>query len=226
MTIAFVLYPGFTALDIIWPFEVLAFVPGHDAVFVAAEPGPVTEDTGRCQLAASASLDQMTAPDVVVIGGASISGGGGRLPVTGHSGRGDGSLDTYSEGVLRVNRIRARLPAGPDVTIPVADTATASPPGTCRTSSNGSTAAGADAASRGVLAGVGVEGGGAARRAELHGARAGAAVRGGGGGVHGHPAHRVGHWRDAGFAGPARLPGVSIRGCASTWPTGGRGAGW
>jgi transcriptional regulator GlxA family with amidase domain len=69
VTIAFVLYPGFTALDIIGPFEVLAFAPGHDAVFVAAEPGPVTDDTGRCQLVAAASLDQMTAPDVVVIGG-------------------------------------------------------------------------------------------------------------------------------------------------------------
>ena len=67
--IAFVLYPGFTALDIIGPFQVLACVPGHEAVFVAAEPGPVTDDTGRCQLIASASLDQMTAPDVVVIGG-------------------------------------------------------------------------------------------------------------------------------------------------------------
>ncbi len=69
VTIAFVLYPGFTAPDIIGPFEVLAFVPGHDAVFVAAEPGPVTDDTGRCQLVASVSLDQMTAPDIVVIGG-------------------------------------------------------------------------------------------------------------------------------------------------------------
>jgi transcriptional regulator GlxA family with amidase domain len=69
VTIAFVLYPGFTALDIIGPFQVLASVPGHDAVFVAAEPGPVTDDTGRCQLIASASLEEMTAPDVVVIGG-------------------------------------------------------------------------------------------------------------------------------------------------------------
>jgi len=67
--IAFVLYPGFTALDIIGPFQVLASVPGHDAVFVAAEPGPVTDDTGRCQLTASAGLEEMTAPDVVVIGG-------------------------------------------------------------------------------------------------------------------------------------------------------------
>jgi len=69
VTIAFVLYPGFTALDIIGPFQVLAYVPGHEAVFVAAEAGPVTDDTGRCQLIASTSLDQLTAPDVVIIGG-------------------------------------------------------------------------------------------------------------------------------------------------------------
>ena len=36
---------------------------------MAAEPGPVSDDTGRCQLVASASLEEMTAPDVVVIGG-------------------------------------------------------------------------------------------------------------------------------------------------------------
>ena len=69
VTIAFVLYPGFTALDIIGHFQVLAYVPGHEAVFVAAEAGPVTDDTGRCPLIATASLDQLTAPDVVIIGG-------------------------------------------------------------------------------------------------------------------------------------------------------------
>jgi putative intracellular protease/amidase len=69
VTIAFVLYPGFTALDIIGPFQVLAYIPGHEAVFVAAEAGPVTDDTGRCQLIASTSLDELTAPDVLIIGG-------------------------------------------------------------------------------------------------------------------------------------------------------------
>ena len=69
VTIAFVLYPGFTALDIVGPFQVLASVPGHEAVFVAAERGPVPDDTGRCQLIASTSLDKLTSPDVVVIGG-------------------------------------------------------------------------------------------------------------------------------------------------------------
>jgi len=69
VTIAFVLYPGYTALDIIGPFQVLASVPGHEAIFVAAQRGPVTDDTGKCQLIASASFGELTSPDVVVVGG-------------------------------------------------------------------------------------------------------------------------------------------------------------
>jgi len=38
-------------------------------VFVAADAGPVTNDTGRCQLTATATLAELTAPDVVIIGG-------------------------------------------------------------------------------------------------------------------------------------------------------------
>lgn len=38
-------------------------------MFVATEPGPVTDDTGCCQLIASASFDQVISPHVVVIGG-------------------------------------------------------------------------------------------------------------------------------------------------------------
>jgi hypothetical protein len=40
VTIAFALYPGSSALDITDPFRVLSMVPGHEAVFVAAEAGP------------------------------------------------------------------------------------------------------------------------------------------------------------------------------------------
>ena len=47
MQIALALYPKFTMLDIIGPFQVLADVPGHDVVFVAAEAGPVVDHTGR-----------------------------------------------------------------------------------------------------------------------------------------------------------------------------------
>ena len=39
MQIALVLYPGFTALDIVGPFQVLADVPGHEVLFVADSAG-------------------------------------------------------------------------------------------------------------------------------------------------------------------------------------------
>jgi transcriptional regulator GlxA family with amidase domain len=48
---------------------VLAFVPVMTRCSWPPSPARVTDDTGRCQLIAAASLDQMTAPDVVVIGG-------------------------------------------------------------------------------------------------------------------------------------------------------------
>jgi transcriptional regulator GlxA family with amidase domain len=70
MQIALVLYPRFTALDIIGPFQVLVDVPGHDTFFVVAEhAGPVMDHTGRCPLVASASFAEVMAPDVVVVPG-------------------------------------------------------------------------------------------------------------------------------------------------------------
>ena len=43
MQIALALYPQFTILDIIGPFQVLADVPGHEVVLVAAQAGPVVD---------------------------------------------------------------------------------------------------------------------------------------------------------------------------------------
>jgi transcriptional regulator GlxA family with amidase domain len=71
MQIALVLYPKFTALDIIGPFQVLADVPGHDTVFVAGAAGPVIDHTGRCPLVASTTFREVTRPDVVVVPGGS-----------------------------------------------------------------------------------------------------------------------------------------------------------
>jgi transcriptional regulator GlxA family with amidase domain len=70
MQVALALYPKFTLLDIIGPFQVLADVPGDDVVFVASTPGRVIDHTGRSGLDASASLDEVTAPEVVVVPGA------------------------------------------------------------------------------------------------------------------------------------------------------------
>ena len=69
MQIALVLYPKFTVLDIIGPFQVLVDVPGHDVVFVGAEAGPVVDHTGRCPLVASVSFAEVPSPDVVVVPG-------------------------------------------------------------------------------------------------------------------------------------------------------------
>ncbi len=67
--IAFALYPGFTILDVIGPFQVLADTPGHEAVMVAAETGPVLDHTGRARLVATATFDEVGQPDIIVVPG-------------------------------------------------------------------------------------------------------------------------------------------------------------
>jgi transcriptional regulator GlxA family with amidase domain len=69
MEIALVLYPHFTMLDIVGPFQVLADVPGHDIEFVAAESGLIGDHTGRSGLIAAKSFGEVSAPDVVVVPG-------------------------------------------------------------------------------------------------------------------------------------------------------------
>jgi transcriptional regulator GlxA family with amidase domain len=69
MQIALALYPRFTLLDVIGPFQVLADVPGNDAFFVAEEAGPVEDHTGRTSLIASRSFADVASPDVVVVPG-------------------------------------------------------------------------------------------------------------------------------------------------------------
>lgn len=69
MQIAIVLYPRFTALDVMGPYEVLARLPDTEVVFVAEEPGLVVNDLGSVSIDVVASLDEVTSPDVVLVGG-------------------------------------------------------------------------------------------------------------------------------------------------------------
>jgi transcriptional regulator GlxA family with amidase domain len=69
MQIAILVYPGFTALDAIGPYEVLSRVPGATTAFVAATPGPVTTDTGSLTVVASLGLDEVSRPHVVLVPG-------------------------------------------------------------------------------------------------------------------------------------------------------------
>lgn len=69
MQIAVVLYPGFTALDMVGPFEVLAFLPGAETVLVADRAGLVRDETGLLGITAGAAFDEVPRPDVVVVPG-------------------------------------------------------------------------------------------------------------------------------------------------------------
>ena len=69
MQVAIVLYPGFTSLDVLGPYEVLGRLPDTEVVFVAEEPGLVVNDLKSLSINVVATLDDVTAPDVVLIGG-------------------------------------------------------------------------------------------------------------------------------------------------------------
>jgi transcriptional regulator GlxA family with amidase domain len=68
-TVGLVLYPRFTALDIVGPFQTLVDVPGLDVFFVAAQKGPVVDHTGKLILEATRSFDEIDALDVLVVPG-------------------------------------------------------------------------------------------------------------------------------------------------------------
>lgn len=67
--IAFVAYPGFTALDMIGPYEVLRQLPDADVRFVWHEVGPVTADSGVLVLGATHSFAETPSPDVILVPG-------------------------------------------------------------------------------------------------------------------------------------------------------------
>lgn len=69
MQIAFALYPGFTALDLIGPYQVLSNVPGVEVVLCAAAPGTVTDDNGLLHLQVDTPLADVPSPDLVVVPG-------------------------------------------------------------------------------------------------------------------------------------------------------------
>ncbi|MFI1971185.1 glutamine amidotransferase [Streptomyces cinnamoneus] len=69
MQIAVLLFPGFTALDAVGPYETLGRMPGAEPVLLAERPGPVPNDRGHFSLVAEASLADVPHPDVVVVPG-------------------------------------------------------------------------------------------------------------------------------------------------------------
>jgi transcriptional regulator GlxA family with amidase domain len=67
--IAIVVYPGFTALDFIGPYEVLRNLPDAEVRFVWHEPGPISADSGVLLVGATHSFDETPSPDILLVPG-------------------------------------------------------------------------------------------------------------------------------------------------------------
>lgn len=69
MQIAVLLYPGFTALDFIGPYESLRNLPDAEVRFVWHETGPIAADSGVLLVGATHTLDETPSPDIVLVPG-------------------------------------------------------------------------------------------------------------------------------------------------------------
>ncbi|MFL6656710.1 MAG: DJ-1/PfpI family protein [Massilia sp.] len=69
MLLSILLFDGFTALDVVGGYEVLANVPGMEIEFVAAQCGLVAADTGRLGMQAYKTFAQLDATDILYVPG-------------------------------------------------------------------------------------------------------------------------------------------------------------
>jgi transcriptional regulator GlxA family with amidase domain len=69
LAIAIPLFPKFTALDAVGPYEVLQRIPHFDLTFVGHERGEVRSDNGMLGLSVDATFEALPAPDVIVFPG-------------------------------------------------------------------------------------------------------------------------------------------------------------
>jgi transcriptional regulator GlxA family with amidase domain len=71
--IAIGLYPGFTALDAIGPYQVLTQVPGVDVVPCAAQTGRLSDDNGLLHFDIEHTFDDVPTPDLLLVPGGFIT---------------------------------------------------------------------------------------------------------------------------------------------------------
>jgi transcriptional regulator GlxA family with amidase domain len=70
---AIALYPGFTTLDAIGPYQVLTQVPGAETVLVAEQRGRLSDEAGLLHLEIEHTFDEVTAPDVLLVPGGLVT---------------------------------------------------------------------------------------------------------------------------------------------------------
>lgn len=81
MQIAIGLYPGFTALDFVGPYQVLTNRPGFEVVLCAAEAGPVPDDNGLLAIGVEATFADVPTPDILLVPGGFVTR---RIAAEGH----------------------------------------------------------------------------------------------------------------------------------------------
>jgi putative intracellular protease/amidase len=73
MQIAIGLYPEFTALDAIGPYQVLTNVPGVDVVVCAEQKGLLPDDNGLLVFDIANTFDDVPNPDILLVPGGTIT---------------------------------------------------------------------------------------------------------------------------------------------------------
>jgi transcriptional regulator GlxA family with amidase domain len=69
LQVAIPLFPKFTALDAVGPYEVLQRIPTLDITFIGHERGEVRSENGMLGITRDATFEDMPTPDVVVFPG-------------------------------------------------------------------------------------------------------------------------------------------------------------
>ena len=69
LQVAIPLFPRFTALDGIGPYEVLQRIPDFQVTFVGHERGEVRSENGMLGITIDATFEELPAPDVLVFPG-------------------------------------------------------------------------------------------------------------------------------------------------------------
>ncbi|WP_460354433.1 DJ-1/PfpI family protein [Mycobacterium sp. ZZG] len=67
MQVAIMLYPGYTALDFIGPYESFRWLPDVEVRFVWHQPGPIAADSHVLLIGATHSFDETPSPDIILV---------------------------------------------------------------------------------------------------------------------------------------------------------------
>lgn len=69
LTVAIPLFPRFTALDAVGPYEVLQRIPFIDVVFIGHERGEYRSENGMLGMVVETTFEELAEPDVIVFPG-------------------------------------------------------------------------------------------------------------------------------------------------------------